>query len=56
MPWVRFLYDFEYRVKPRVIFVYRAGERRLVKAACAEQAIREGKAVADDSDGERPST
>lgn len=53
MPWVRFLADFEYRVKPTVIFVYRAGERRLVKAACAEQAIREGKATTDDGNGER---
>lgn len=56
MPWVRFIADFEYRVTPRVILVYRAGREYLVKRMCAEQAVREGKAVKLDNDNRRRST
>jgi hypothetical protein len=53
MPWVRFVSDFEYKVRPAVLLVYRSGRRYLVKAECARRAIEEGKAVPGDGDGER---
>lgn len=53
MPWVRFTENYEYRVNPWVIQVYQAGKRYLVKQACAEKAIAEGKAVRDGN-SERP--
>jgi len=54
MPWVKFIENYEFRPTPRVILVYKASRRYLVKAACAEQAIREGKAIPDDGDRKRP--
>lgn len=54
MPWVRFTEDFEFRVKSRVILLYYAGSEHLVKAACAEEAVKAGKAVRlDDGHSER---
>jgi len=48
MPWARFLAAFNYRVKHNVTIAYKAGDQYLVKADCAEQAIRAGKAVATE--------
>lgn len=44
MPWVRFTERFDFKVTPRVTISYRAGCTYLVKQACAEQAVRDGKA------------
>jgi hypothetical protein len=45
MPWVRFIAAFNYAVRRNVAIAYKPGAF-LVKADCAEQAIRSGKAVA----------
>ncbi len=45
MPWVRFTAPFNYHVKRNVTIAYKPGHVCLVKIACADQAIRSGKAV-----------
>ena len=58
MPWVRFTRDFDWDVPERnrrVTIAYKRGMKRLVRTACAQEAIRAGAAVAvrkrDGSDG-----
>jgi hypothetical protein len=47
MPWVRFVQAFNYRIARRkVVIAYPAGHEALVKADCAEQAVRLGRAIA----------
>jgi len=45
MPWVRFTKAFDWKPTLKVMFAYKAGAVYLVKRACADQAIKEGKAV-----------
>lgn len=44
MPWVRFTAPFDFHVRHNVTISYKAGAEYLVKRACAEQAIKAGKA------------
>ena len=46
MPWVRFTAAFPFHARPAVTIMYRAGEEKLVKQACADAAIAQGRAVA----------
>ena len=48
MPWVRFSADFDWPVPERngqALIAYRTGMVKLVRKACAEQAIAAGKAA-----------
>jgi hypothetical protein len=45
MPWVRFIKRFDFWVKPKVVLSYKADREYLVKAICAEQAVKNGSAV-----------
>lgn len=44
MPWVEFKERFRFKPEDRVTIVYPAGFVGSVKAACADQAVAEGKA------------
>lgn len=44
MPWVEFKERFRFKPEDRVTIVYPAGFIGSVKAACADQAVSEGKA------------
>lgn len=46
MPWLEFTSDFDFRIKkaPPVIVSYRKGSRHLVKQACVDEALKQGKA------------
>jgi len=46
MPRIRFTADYDYKPKPGVTIGYKAGWSGLVHGACAEQAIKLGKAEA----------
>lgn len=48
MAKVLFTHDFDYKPTPQVTIGYRAGMKKTVKRACAEQAIAARKAVSLD--------
>ena len=45
MPWVRFTQQFDFFVRHNICFSYRANREYLVKRICAEQAVKEHKAI-----------
>jgi len=50
MPWVRFNYDFTWRVRNNVEVSYKNGHQYLVTQACADEAVETGNAVKIDRD------
>ena len=46
MPWLRFTADFPFHPRPNVTIMYRAGDEKLVKQTCVDQAIAKKRAVA----------
>lgn len=51
MPWVKFTADHDFRMTRHAVRAYKAGMKCLVSQACAEEAIKAGKAVAINRDG-----
>lgn len=45
MPWIRFTADVPWPAAHNATIAYKAGRRYLVSQQCAEQALRDGKAV-----------
>ena len=46
MPWVRFIKNYDWQPMLKYVVAYKANHFYLVKKVVAEQAIKEGKAVA----------
>lgn len=45
MAWVRFTRNFDWKPKPSVTIAYKKGSTLIVKAACADAAVRKGAAI-----------
>lgn len=51
MPWIRLLEEFNWCVRGNVFLNYKKDHKYFVKQACADEAVKSGKAIEINRDG-----